>query len=235
MPNKRKSSVIRTMFFLFLFLFGSGTHLILCAWEEKRSDHFVIQHHPKNETLAESVLHSLEKAYPLVTMDIGYTVQQQIRVYITISDREFQTLTRNALPDWGIGCAFPDSWLIVLKAEPETVSGGRLNQIAVHELTHVVLGQALRGKRAPRWFDEGLAMYESHEWDFNQSFIMAKAVFTRSIIPLKRIDYVLSFNREKAQLAYAQSLLAVSYLIKEYGLEKFHDIVRTLAKTGDIV
>jgi hypothetical protein len=233
-PNKPKSSVISTIFFLFLFLLGSGSYSFVCAWEEKRSDHFVIQHHPKNETLAESILHSLEKAYPLVTLDIGYTLQQQIRVYITISEREFQTLTRNTIPDWGIGCAFPDSWLIVLKAEPETVSGGRLNQIAVHELTHVVLGQALQGKRAPRWFDEGLAMYESHEWNFNQSVTMAKAVFTRSIIPLKRIDYVLSYNRDKAQLAYTQSLLAVSYLMKEYGLEKFHEIVRTLAKTGDI-
>ena len=228
---KKKLFLIFLVFFTFLV---SGVSQASQIWKEKTSDHFIVQYHPQNELLAKLVFQSLEKAYPLVTMDIGHSLEKPIRVYITISDGEFQSLTRNALPDWGIGCAFPDSRLIILKAVPETVSHGRLKQIAIHELTHVVLGQALQGKRAPRWFDEGLAMYESHEWNFNQSLTMAKAVFTRSIIPLRRIDYVLQFKRDKAQLAYTQSLLAVSYLINEYGLEKFHDIIRTLAETGDI-
>ena len=222
------------LFFIILAFLLSGSLPALQLWDEKTSDHFIIQYHPNNRILAESVLHALEKAYTPVTMDIGHTLDQPIRVYIAISDQEFHSLTRNALPDWGIGCAFPNSRLIVLKANPETVSTGRLKQVAIHELTHVVLGQALQGKRVPRWFDEGLAMYESYEWNFGQSVTMAKAVFTRSLLPLRRIDHVLHFDRDKAQLAYTQSLLAVSYLIKEYGLETFHEIIRTLAKTGDI-
>lgn len=217
-----------------LTLFALDGIAALYAWEEKTSEHFVILYHQHNETLAKSVLQSLEKAYPLVTKDIGYWLREPIQVHIAISNREFQSLARGALPDWGIGCALPDSRLIVLKAEAEIVSKGNLEKVAIHELSHVVLGQALKGKKVPRWFDEGLAMYESQEWNIDQSFVMAKAVFTRSLIPLRRIDSVLHFNRNKAQLAYTQSFLAVSYIINEYGLETFHTIVRTLAQTGDI-
>ena len=217
-----------------IILLTSGLVSLLSAWEIKTSDHFRVQYHIENRTLGTSVLQRLEQAYPLVTLDIGHTLDEPVTVYITTSNREFRSITRGALPDWGIGCAFPDSNLIILKAGPEEISTGRLEEIAIHELTHVVLGQALQGKHVPRWFDEGLAMYESKEWNFGQSYIMAKAVFNRSIIPLKRIDYVLYFDREKAQLAYTQSFLAVSYLLREYGLEKFHNVIRLLAETGDI-
>jgi hypothetical protein len=203
-------------------------------WEIKTSDHFSIRYHAANRTLATSVLQRLENAYPLVTLDIGYTLDTPVTVYISTSDREFRFITQGALPDWGIGCALPDSSLIILKAGPEEVSTGKLKEIAVHELSHVVLGQALRGKHVPRWFDEGLAMYHSREWSIGQNFIMAKAVFSRSIIPLKRIDSVLYFDRDKAQLAYTQSFLAISFLMNEYGLEKFHAIIRRLADTGDL-
>lgn len=217
-----------------ILLLTSGFVSLLSAWEIKTSDHFHIQYHIKNRILAEAVVQHLEKAYPLVTMDIGHTLDEPVTVYITTSNREFRSITRGALPDWGVGCAFPDSNLIILRAGPEEISTGRLKEIAIHELSHVVLGQALGGKHIPRWFDEGLAMYESREWNFGQSMTMAKAVFNHSLLPLKRIDYILYFDRDKAQLAYTQSFLAVSFLMNEYGLEKFHTIIRRLAETGDM-
>ncbi|MFQ6091326.1 MAG: peptidase MA family metallohydrolase [bacterium] len=229
----KKNRTIPT-FLIFLFLLICGNPFTLWAWEERTADHFAVQYHQNSASLAASVLRSLERAYPRVTADIGHTLHRPVYVYIATSDREFQSLTRGALPDWGIGCAFPDSGLIILKAVAEVVSRAELEEVAVHELSHVVLGQALQGKRVPRWFDEGLAMYQSREWNIGQSLIMAKAVFTRSVIPLRSIDRVLQFRRDKAQLAYTQSFLAISYIINEHGLNAFQKIVRTLAQTGDM-
>jgi len=220
--------------FILLLALLCGLAPGLYALETTASEHFVVYHHQDHARLVESLLRNLEKTYPLVSMDVGYTLNRPVRVYLTASSGEFQALTSGTIPDWGIGCAYPDSSLMVLKADAEIMSRGNLEEIAVHELTHIVLNQAVGDARIPRWLDEGLAMYESREWSFGQGFTMAKAVFTRSVIPLHRIDAVLTFDRDKAQLAYTESFLAVSYLIQEYGLESFHRIIRRLAATDDI-
>lgn len=185
--------------------------------------------------MAKFVLKSVEGAYQRVTSDIGYRPRGSTRIFMAATEEEFASLTRGAIPDWGIGCAYPGHNLIILRSQKATDSRGMdLAEIAVHEFTHVVLGQAVGGKRIPRWFDEGLAMYESREWEIGQGITLARAAFSRSIIPLNEIDRVLTFQESKARLAYMESFLAVSFIIQEYGIEKFHEIISQLARTGDM-
>ena len=68
----------------------------------------------------------------------------------------------------------------------------------------------------PRWFDEGLAVYYSGERGLASSSLISKALLSNSIIPLEEIDEVLTFHKEKAQLAYQESFTAITFLIEEF-------------------
>lgn len=49
---------------------------------------------------------------------------------------------------------------------------GSLEQVLIHELSHIYLYRSI-GFKAPRWFDEGLAMKLSGEWSFTDEFYLA--------------------------------------------------------------
>jgi hypothetical protein len=107
-------------------------------------------------------------------------------------------------------------------------------KIAIHELTHILLNQAVRGQPIPRWLNEGIAVYFSREKAFASNSLVSKALLTNSIIPLHEIDNVLSFHAEKAQLAYQESYLAVRFLFEHFGDEKVKSILQQLSNGSGI-
>jgi hypothetical protein len=73
-------------------------------------------------------------------------------------------------------------------------------------------------------------MYQSQEWRIGQDVAVARAVITGSIMPLSQIESVNAFRESKAQLAYTESFLAVSYLYQEFGEGTVKELVAHLAE-----
>jgi hypothetical protein len=106
-----------------------------------------------------------------------------------------------------------------------------VRKVFKHELAHIALERSFQGKeQIPQWLHEGLALYVSREWDFSRVSAMTRAVLTDTLIPLSEIT--LRFPREinRAALAYAESFYLISFLISEYGSEKFHFLVREYSR-----
>ena len=139
---------------------------------------------------------------------LGGAPEIPIAVYLAPNEAVFRELTHGRLPHWSAGVAFLESRTIVLQA-----SADNLLQVARHEFAHIFL-HAIAPSRVPVWFHEGVAMWASHEWRLRQSAAVFYAVFSENLIPLSEIDEVLSFPSAKADLAYTESLLAVSFLIR---------------------
>lgn len=157
-----------------------------------------------------------------------------VSVYVADTEEEFVSMVGKGFPDWGIGCAIPARNLIILKSPLNFEYSRPFSQVVTHELAHIFLGRLSQGERIPRWLDEGFAMYQSQEWRIGQDVAVGRAVLTGSVLPLSQIESVNAFRESKAQLAYTESFLAVSYLYREYGEGVVKEIVAQLANGTSI-
>lgn len=206
------------------------------AWEglTENSEYFTVLYQREDAEIALDLLAVAEREYRRVTGVIGYRPSTPIQIYLAGDSEEFSLLTLGRIPEWGIGAAVPLRGRIVLISPRHSSGRSDIYQVLAHELSHVVLGQALGDARAPRWLDEGLAMFISHEWKLGQSILVARALLFDSLIPLDEIETLNSFSRSKAHLAYAESFLAVAFIVDRYGESSLHLLVRELARQGDV-
>jgi hypothetical protein len=189
--------------------------------------HFNIYAHDKN--LANELKTNLESSYQKISFFLDDTLTQVISVYVVDSDEEFRSMVGGGVPDWGIGCAIPSRNAIILKSPLHFNYHRPLSELVTHELAHIFLGNLAKGVALPRWLDEGFAMHQSREWQIGQDVFVARAVLTGSLLRLSEIESVNAFREKKAQLAYTESFLAVSYLAGEYGEGVIKELVDHLS------
>jgi hypothetical protein len=228
---RRAVVIILTLFFVTLTM-----PFRVPAWDglSESSEHFVLFYHPEDAKVALNLLAAAEREYHRVTGTIGFRPSSDIQIYLARDPREFRLLTLGDIPEWGIGAALPLRGRIVLISARHSQGRYDLYQVLVHELSHVVLGLALGDARAPRWLNEGLAMFISHEWKMGQSILVARALLFDSLIPLDEIEDLNFFSKGKAQLAYAESFLTVAFIADRYGEAGLHLLVEELARHGDL-
>jgi hypothetical protein len=194
--------------------------------------HFDIYTHDQH--LASEIKVLLELSYQKISSFLADSLTHVVSVYLVDSDEEFRSMVGEGFPDWGIGCAIPSQNLIVLKSPLHFDYHRPLSELVTHELAHIFLGDLAKGVAIPRWLDEGFAMHQSQEWQMGQDISVARALLTGSLLRLSQIESVNAFRESKAQLAYTESFLAVSYLAAEYGEEVIKELVDHLASGTSI-
>ncbi len=219
-------SIIRISFLLLL-----GTQFSF-ARPTLSTPRFDIQAHDHN--LARQVEGYLQSSYRQISAFLGDSLTALVTVYVVDSEEEFRPMLGGGFPDWGIGCAIPQRNVIVLKSPLHFSYSRPLSELVAHELAHIFLGNLAKGAALPRWLDEGFAMHQSREWRFGQDKAVAWAALTGSLLRLSEIESVNAFRQKKAQLAYTESFLAVSYLVDEYGEDVIKELVEHLANQTNI-
>ena len=190
--------------------------------------------HARDQNIASQVETILESSYRRISEFLEDSLTGAVTVHVTDNEREFTALVGNSFPDWGVACAIPDRNMIILKSPTRFKYYRPFSQVVAHELAHIFLGELSGEGRVPRWLDEGFAMYHSQEWRIGQDVAVARAVLTGSILPLSQIESVNAFRESKAQLAYAESFLAVSYLYGEFGEGTVKELVEHLSRGTSI-
>ncbi len=132
----------------------------------------------------------------------------ELRLVITADSQAFRDFTRGRLPGWGAGAAFPGGRTIVLRADAGDVAG-----TLRHELAHLALHQAVRG-RVPLWFDEGYATMASGQWDLFDRLAINLAVARGATPELRALDAELRASQVSADAAYALAATAVMELAR---------------------
>ncbi len=197
-------------------------------YKKQITSHFVFYYTPQDRAIIKDLIDRSEQIRAEVFSDLGTGFKGKTSVYMPATAKDLHSFQpgRN-LPVWCAGAAYPALNLIIIKS-PRMLEKGSLDLLKVfkHEFTHIALGKAFQGREhAPRWLDEGLAMYESGEWRLSRASSMTWAVLTRSLIPLSEITRSFPLDGKKAELAYTQSFYLVSYLISQYGRENFHSFI----------
>jgi hypothetical protein len=198
--------------YLVAFIFTSfcGFSVVLASeWQVVERNQLTLHHQLSEKAPVDRFLDELLLQREVVRKKLGHIPATPMTVFLAPSQDVFDELTQGRLPHWSAAVAMPASATIILKAG----HFDRRTQIMQHELSHVLLYAAV-GRAVPVWFNEGVAMWASHEWRLQHTASVLFAVFSGGLLPLSEIDAVLQFASVKADLAYTESLLAVLYIIR---------------------
>jgi hypothetical protein len=159
---------------------------------------------------------------------LGPIAIDSLDVFIVASQEKFDSLVGSALPDWGAGVAIPYRHRIVIKS-PLILPGEKsLGELVAHEFSHIALARSAGYRSLPRWLDEGLAMYTSAEWSWDDNVAMGLAVVFGTSMTLNEIELLNRLPGDRAQVAYSESYLAVRYLLDTYGKSGFQLLLDNL-------
>ena len=133
-------------------------------------------------------------------------------------------------PRWAAGLALPGRGLIVLRSPRQLGDPEQFRHLLIHELLHLYLAAGLKGRRAPLWLEEGLAMHVSGEGGWGRTASMAGGVLGMGLIPLTDLAERFPAQAQQAALAYAQSYYLVTWLQNEFGPQTVAKIIRGLSQ-----
>lgn len=181
---------------------------------------------------ARRVAEICEARFPGLASSMSLDEPGPLRIFIASSDDEFSDLAMRAVPEWGVGAAFPDEGLIVLKSPRIVRYPLQMEDVVVHELAHIAAGRVLSGVARPHWFDEGVAMAVAGEWRLSQSAALASSVLSGHLIPLAELEETFPHGASRAALAYAESFQAVRFLMERANVGTPGELVAAVAGAG---
>ena len=181
----------------------------LAGATELRGGRFTVVHFAPEARLARSVL---DAALARDTFPGLPRLADSVRIVLAPDQRTFRALVGDGAPDWGGAFAFPGERLIVMQGRDAGADAGDPLVTLRHELAHLAIGEALRGARVPRWFDEGYASYAAGEWDRSEVLATSVGLIWRGLPSLAGLDSAFYAGSERAQRAYALAHHAVAEL-----------------------
>ncbi len=139
----------------------------------------------------------------------------QVRVGRTWEDMAALVPRELGVLPYAVGEAYtPNVRLVTLSlTEPTGGSSTDLETVFHHELSHVALSDAVAGHHVPRWFDEGLAIYESGEHPVQRMKELWDATLFRQLLPLGELDRRFPEHQGQVNIAYAESADVVRFLL----------------------
>lgn len=137
---------------------------------------------------------------------LGRQALGRLTLAVVRGQASFDTVARGRVPGWSAGVTYPGTGLVVIRPDR-----GDPFQILRHELAHVALHRAVRG-RVPLWFDEGYAVVAAGEFGRFEGIRLNLAVARGRIPDLDLLDRDLRDQEETAETAYALAGAAVLFL-----------------------
>ena len=115
---------------------------------------------------------------------------------------------------------------------PSEIDSSWVEVVVPHELTHLVFDTAVENPYhfPPRWLNEGIAVFLSEGYKESDQALVELARGRDGLIPLEGLAGQFPTSREAFFLAYAESVSAVDYFIREHGQETLVALVRSYAQ-----
>jgi hypothetical protein len=178
-------------------------------FEEVRYDRFKVMFEgPAEQSVAVRASTVLNRAFFRIGEKLGEYPSDAI-VAILYTEKQFRDVTR--APEWSAGLF---DGRIRIPAAGAAQNPELFERVLTHELTHAIVAHiAPRG--VPVWLHEGLAQY----FEGNDAGAAHRRIRTIGrMIPLKQLEgSFMNLNAAAAQLAYDESLVAVSVIFDRPG------------------
>ena len=198
-------------------------------WSILNDGYIKIQYHDFDEEISLIVLSAIKSDFERIATMIGYSGPPIANVVISGSPEEFDEFTGSRLPGWSQASTDYERSLIVLKSPTfSRVTENELRKTVIHEITHFIIGATTLPYEIPRWFNEGLAVQMSGEEKFRSKIAISRALFTKSLIRLNEVEKILTFESQRANLAYAESRAALMFLFETAGTGAVRSIIEKI-------
>lgn len=168
------------------------------------------------QTTAENVQKLLNHHLPRLTAFFNQPVDSIVIDLVSEAEGWDEYRERGA-PEWAKGLYFPAEKLLVVNLTEHSTPLNRLESVIIHELVHACFYSTYGESHAPVWFNEGLAEYLSGGIFEMDPVLLANARAAGTLPALEELQDMHRFPRNKAQLAYVQSLSAVQFLFEQLG------------------
>lgn len=210
--------------------------------ETKRGPFLIKAAAKESEVVARYAANLLEEAAEKLTARYRFTPQGPITVELFPNHEDF-AVRALGLPGLGaLGVCFGQ---VIAQDSPSARETGEFNWGSTlwHEYTHVITLQ-MTDYRIPRWFSEGLSVYEERRarpgWgdDWNPLFLRAFADGRWSRIADLEAAFQRPRSAEDLPLAYFQSLQVCEFIADRFGFDailRMLQLYRDKAKTSDIL
>jgi hypothetical protein len=213
LPGFFKPAKIKLMLWFLLALLSAS------EWLQTGIDGFEISFRPGMERYAEMIKSEAPGAKKLIDQNLGFDFKETVRIVITESDSDFQAV-QSGVPEWAAATAQPERNSLFLK--PLKNSGAENLAVTFrHELAHILIYHRLSGRSGPRWFEEGMAVLCSGEFEYTRFQVLAQIGLTGSHIPFRELDQGFPDSAQDAQTAYLESESFVAYLMDRLGRDGF--------------
>lgn len=121
-------------------------------------------------------------------------------------------------PPWVVGYASGANGLIVILVERvPSYPYDSVESVLTHELVHVLVARAARGRAVPRWFDEGLATAAADPWDLEDRARLVFAMVGAEGITRHELSELFAQGPGAARRAYVLSAAFVASMIDAWG------------------
>lgn len=214
-------------------------HIILSrrmgSYVIEESPHFIFRA-PRSDwdILKEYLPALLEEAYRDLSRRYRFRPQIPILFDILPDTQSFSVRVSGTLEvKWILGACFGK--MIALQSPRAREEGSFLwSSSAWHEFAHVIHLQMTGGK-VPRWFTEGLAVYEEKlrepRWERVQDLELATAWHQNRLIPVMDMNSI--FRTPRIGFAYAQGAMMCEMIDQQFGFSKLVSMLHAFRKGLD--
>ncbi|MFV2062615.1 MAG: peptidase MA family metallohydrolase, partial [Chloroflexota bacterium] len=188
--------------------------------------------HRGSESFARRALRIAEEAVDSAAELLGVEDVEPVDFIIYSDRRAFRQAMGPSTRENVGGQAHPEIRTLFGLIEPRQIDSDWVEELVVHELSHLVFDEAVRNPYAypPRWLNEGLAVYLSSGYTAGDRAQVEGAAGAGSIIPLDGLSGQFPTRPRRFGLAYAESVSAVDYFVETYGEERLVELIRSFAE-----
>lgn len=242
---KRRNTILLSLFLLTSIahpqLFGKNkVQYKNFRWKVMKTAHFEVYFYQGEEYLADYVSSMADRAYEKLETDFSIGLSKTVPIIIYNSHNDFEQT--NVIPELieesvgGFTEIFKNRVVI-----PFTGSYKDLERVLAHELTHAFQFDILYGRgpgalvarvyqiQFPTWFAEGLAQFESKEWDTESDMILRDLVISEKLIPIDQLEYLYG-----SYLIYVEGESILRYIEERYGRKKVFELFHQLRMQKNI-
>jgi hypothetical protein len=181
---------------------------------------------------AEDLMAAYDEAWPRIADDLGVDVEPELLIRIARNPEQMIALAPigHPPPGYAVGVAYGRYGVVLLTiTAPETWELADLERVLAHELSHIALHRAVRGRPIPRWFAEGLAIHQARENNLERIRTLWTATVAGTLIPLAELDSRFPERVHRVNVAYAESADIVGFLYEdEEGKDGLRNLVRAV-------
>jgi hypothetical protein len=204
-------------------------------WKSTTEGNLTIWYYSGSESDVRALLQvgtdGLQRMEQLLNTKVNFPVK--VYLYDSAKDMQPAALSSSDSPESGVVTLgevfFSDTAVVAQDVRPE--------DILRHELAHIVVRQAVKGPFGdlPAWLDEGTAMYAQSDLLSNEKQALESAIKSDQVLSLRAMSSAsLAHTSMNVSLFYGQSWSIISFLVDNYGEEKFAQLFATF-KGGSTV